>query len=152
MYSASYRYLHIYSESASYLSNLDRSYPFKVISDPDSMFHVIFSSLLWKELFQILIQPSPLAWVKLGALTNGDVIDAAVGDSAASPPDPAGPGSHVVHPPVFLLFFNPGKMYSGSDLPNFSRSGSCTFKSIPNPHRIPSKSFRIPLSVPVPSL
>jgi hypothetical protein len=61
-------YLQIHSESASFLSNLDRSDPFKVILDPDSMFHVIFSSLRRKDLFQILIQPSLLAWVKLGAL------------------------------------------------------------------------------------
>jgi hypothetical protein len=64
-------YLQIYSESASYLSNLDRSDPIKVILDSDSMFHVVFLGLLQilpsesrqirKDLFQILIQPSPLS-------------------------------------------------------------------------------------------
>jgi hypothetical protein len=56
-----------------------------------------------------------------GRLHDSDVNDAAAGDSSASHPDTAGPGSHVRSSPA-LFCIPTGKMYSGFDLSNFSRS------------------------------
>ncbi len=57
-----------------------------------------------------------------GRLYDGDINDATAGDSAASPPDPAGPGSLVVHPQSENCIPDPTFFRSGSYLQIHSES------------------------------